>query len=93
MSDLAAALREAGHTDIAAALEGKELAGRLRQTGRDDLAAALEAGSQTPPAAEEETPPTVQPTPPAPHAQLAQALHDAQSRWVTVGGSPDGEAA
>jgi hypothetical protein len=30
MSDLAAALREAGHSEIANALERKELAGRLR---------------------------------------------------------------
>jgi hypothetical protein len=44
VSDLADALRAAGHTDVAAALEGKELAGRLRQSRRDDLADALEAG-------------------------------------------------
>jgi hypothetical protein len=46
MTDLAAALREAGHGDVADALERKELAGRLRQSGRDDLADALEGGDQ-----------------------------------------------
>jgi len=52
VSDLAAALRETGHGDVAAALERKELAGRFRQSGRDDLADALEAGEPTPPVEE-----------------------------------------
>jgi len=92
MTDLAAALREAGHDDVAAALERKELAGRLRQNGRDDLADQLEAGVQTAPA--EEAEPSTNLTPVA-HERLATALHDAQSRWVTLGGSggPDGKAA
>jgi hypothetical protein len=47
VSDLADALREAGHEDVAV-LERKELAGRLRQSGRDDFADALEAGEPTP---------------------------------------------
>jgi hypothetical protein len=57
MSDLAAALREAGQGDVADALERKELAGRLRQAGRDDLADALVTGENklTP---EEEREPT-----------------------------------
>ena len=44
MDDLAAALREAGHEDLADALRRKALAGELREAGREDLAAALEAG-------------------------------------------------
>ena len=52
MTDLSAALKEAGHDELAAALERKSLAGRLRQAGRDDLAEALEADQ--PPA--EQTP-------------------------------------
>lgn len=86
MSDLAAALREAGHKDVADALERKELAGRLRQSGRDDLADALEAGDPAP--AVEETPPAE----PAPHELLAKRLEQSQSKWITLGG-PDGEAA
>jgi hypothetical protein len=35
VSDLTEALREAGHEDVAAALEKKEWAGRLRNAGRD----------------------------------------------------------
>jgi hypothetical protein len=96
MGDLAAALREAGHGDVADALEKKELAGRLRQSGRDDLANQLEAGGETSPAGDEDTPPSVQPTPPAPHEQLAQQLNAAQSKWLTLGGpegSDDAEAA
>jgi hypothetical protein len=94
MTDLAAALREAGHEDVAAALEKKELAGRLRQNGRDDLAHALEAGGQGNPAAEEEAQRTVEPA--TPHKRLAQELRNAQSQWFTFGGpgSPgDGKAA
>ena len=52
MTDLSAALKEAGHDELAAALERKSLAGQLRQAGRDDLADALEADQ--PPA--EQTP-------------------------------------
>jgi hypothetical protein len=48
VGDLADALREAGHEDVAAELEGKEPAGRLRQSGSDDLDDALEAGEPTP---------------------------------------------
>jgi len=91
MSELAAALRDAGHSDVADALERKELAGRLRQTGRDDLADQLEAGA---PAGEAE--PSAEPTPAAPHEQLAQQLNAAQSKWLTLGvpeGSDDGKAA
>jgi hypothetical protein len=83
MGDLAAALREAGHGDVADALEKKELAGRLRQSGRDDLADQLEAGEPTPPV--EEAEPVGEPEPQ--HERLARSLHDAQSRWVTLGGS------
>jgi hypothetical protein len=85
MSDLAAALREAGHGDVAHALERKELVGRLRQAGRGDLADALEAGDQTPPA--EEAEPTTEPSSPAAHEQLAQHRNAAQSKWLTLGGS------
>lgn len=81
MSDLAAALREAGHGDVAAALEKKELAGRLRKSGRDDLADALETGDPIP-AAEEAEPPTPVPQP---HEQLAKQLEEAQSRVDHVG--------
>jgi hypothetical protein len=86
MSDLIAALREAGHEDVAAALEQKELAGRLRKAGREDLADSLITG-ETPRVEEPE--PAAEPTPLAPHEQLAKSLHDAQSRWVTLG-SPEG---
>jgi hypothetical protein len=85
MGDLADALREAGHEDVAAALETKELAGRLRKSGRDDLAEQLEAGEPTP--AAEETEPNAEP--PAPHEQLAQQLGEAQSKWMTLGGGSD----
>jgi hypothetical protein len=90
MGDLAAAIREAGHEDVAAALETKELAGRLRKSGRDDLAEQLEAGESTP--AAEETEPNAEP---AAHEQLAKQLGEAQSRWITLGGSggSDGEVA
>jgi hypothetical protein len=90
VSDLATALRENGHTEIADALERKELAGRLRQSGRDDLADQLEAGDPTP--AAEETEPSAEP---APHERLAQQLNAAQSKWLTLGGpgGSDGEAA
>jgi hypothetical protein len=90
MGELADALRADGHEDIAAALERKELAGRLRQSGRDDLADALEAGEPTP--AAEGTEPSAEP---APHKRRAQQLRDAQSEWITLGGSggSDGEAA
>jgi hypothetical protein len=90
MGDLADALRAEGHDEIAAALERRELAGRLRKSGRDDLADALEAGEPTPPV--EEAEPSAEP---APHERLARSLRDAQSRWVTLGGSggSDGEAA
>lgn len=91
MSDLAAALREAGHGDVADALERKELAGRLRQAGRGDLADALEGGDQTTPA--EEAEPTTEPSSPAAHEQLARSLNAAQSRWMTLGGPDDAEAA
>jgi hypothetical protein len=80
MNELSVALREAGHTDIAAALERKELAGRLRQSGRDDLADALEANSEPTPATEE---PKAEP--PTPHEQLAKRLHEAQSPWFSFG--------
>jgi hypothetical protein len=83
VSDLADALREAGHDDVADQLEQRELAGRLRELGRSDLADALITG-ETPPVGEAE--PTAEPTPPAPHEQLAQSLRDAQSRWLTLGG-------
>jgi hypothetical protein len=88
-NDLATALRESGHTEIAAALERKALAGGLRKAGRDDLADALEAGDT----AAEATEPSP-PTPPAPHEQLAQQLNAAQSKWLTLGGrgGTDGEA-
>jgi hypothetical protein len=91
MHDLATALRESGHTEIAAALERKALAGDLREAGRSDLADALEAGE---PAAE--APEPSPPTPPAPHEQPAQQLNAAQSKWLTLGapgGSDDGKAA
>ena len=85
MSDLTEALREAGHEDVAAALEKKELAGRLRKAGRDDLADSLITGETPPP---EQPEPAPEPTPLAPHEQLAKSLHDAQSRWVRLG-EPD----
>jgi hypothetical protein len=90
VNDLATALRESGHTEIADALERKELAGRLRTSGTDDLADALEAGEPTP--LVEEAEPTAEP---APHERLAKQLDEAQSRWITLGGSggSDGEAA
>ena len=40
--DLTEGLREAGHDDLAEALERKQLAGRLRESGRDDLADQLD---------------------------------------------------
>jgi hypothetical protein len=88
MSDLAAALREAGHSEIANALERKELAGRLRHIDRDELADQLEAGA---PAGEAE--PNAEPTPAAPHEQLAQQLNAAQSKWLTLGGPGGPDAA
>jgi hypothetical protein len=89
VSDLTEALREAGHDDVAAALERKELAGRLRQAGREDLADALVTGEQTPP------PEQPEPAPVPEHERLARQLADAQSEWITLGGkgAPDGEAA
>ena len=54
---MAAALREAGHAEIAAALERKSLAGQLRKAGRDDLADSLEAGELTPAVEEAQPPP------------------------------------
>ena len=93
MGHLTDALREAGHEDVASALERKELAGRLRQNGRDDLADALATGDRTTPPGEEEAQRTVEPA--TPHERLAQELRNTQSRWMTLGGSrgPDGEAA
>ena len=72
MTDLSAALKEAGHDELAAALERKSLAGQLRQAGRDDLADALEADQ--PPA--EQTP--AAPTDPveAARQQEAAALYE-----------------
>jgi hypothetical protein len=92
VSDLAAALREAGHPEVADQLERRELAARLRESGRPDLADALMTGEQTPPA--EAAEPGSEPAPPAPHEQLARSLRNALSRWVTLGrqGAPDGEA-
>jgi hypothetical protein len=84
VGDLAAALREAGHGDVADALEKKELAGRLRQSGRADLADQLEAGEPTPTV--EEAEPVPEPEPPE-HERLARSLNAAQSRWLTLGGS------
>lgn len=84
MSDLAAALREAGHGDVADALERRELAGRLRQSGRPDLADQLEAGDPTP--AVEEAEPSAEPEP-LEHELLAKRLDEAQSRWYSLGGS------
>jgi hypothetical protein len=89
MGDLADALRESGHTEIADALERKELAGRLRQSGRDDLADQLEAGEPMPAVEETEPPPPA----PQPHEQLAKQLDEAQSRWITLGGSGGSDAA
>jgi hypothetical protein len=91
MSDLAAALSEAGHHEVASELERRELAGRLRNAGRDDLADALITG-ETPPAEQPE--PAAAPEPPE-HELLAKRLADAQSEWITLGGkeAPDGEAA
>jgi hypothetical protein len=48
MTDLTAALREAGHDDLAAALERKALVRGLREAGREDLADALESGEFLP---------------------------------------------
>jgi hypothetical protein len=91
MSDLSAALREAGHEDVAAALEKKELAGRLRKASRDDLADALISGEQTSPTEEPE--PAGKPEP-REHELLAKRLNEAQSRWITLGGrSDDGQGA
>jgi hypothetical protein len=84
MPDLTAALREAGHGDVADALERKELAGRLRQSGRPDLADQLEAGDPTP--AVEEAEASAEPEP-LEHELLAKRLDQAQSRWITLGGS------
>lgn len=51
--DLARELREAGHPDLAEALERKQLGTQLRDLGRDDLADAVQAGAEVvPPAAE-----------------------------------------
>jgi hypothetical protein len=84
MSDLSAALREAGHEDMAA--RRKKGAGRkAAQGGRHDLADALITGEQTPPA-EEAEPATESTTPPAAHEQLAERLNAAQSKWLTLGG-------
>jgi hypothetical protein len=81
MSDLTAALREAGHVELADQLERKELAGRLRESGRADLADQL-AGDKAP--ADE---------PPAqPHEQLAKRLREAQSEWHSLGGSDGRDA-
>jgi hypothetical protein len=87
MTDLAAALREAGHDDVAAALERKGLAGQLRQAGRPDLADQLEASDQTQPVEEAQPPAT-----PQPHEWLAKQLNEAQTQWHTLGG-PDGDQA
>jgi hypothetical protein len=48
MSDLAAALREASHSELVDQLEQRELAVRLRKAGRDDLADALATGRRHP---------------------------------------------
>ena len=85
--NLSAALREAGHTEIADALERKSLAGQLRTAGRDDLADSLEAGDQTAPV-EGAQPPAA----PQPHEVFAKQLNEAQSVWHTLGG-PDGNQA
>jgi hypothetical protein len=82
--NLSSALREAGHPDIAEALERKALAGQLRQAGRDDLADSLEAGDQPAPV-EGAQPPAA----PQPHEVFAKQLNEAQSEWHTLGG-PNG---
>ena len=93
MSDLVTALREAGHGDVADALERKELAGRLRQSGRDDLADQLEAGQQetTPVEPAEPEPPV---TPAEQHQRLAEDYRDALNASLTpsltIGGMVDG---
>lgn len=76
MSELAAALREAGHSDVADALERKELAGRLRQTGRDDLANQLE-GSKPPDA------PAADAVPVHPEQRFAESLRDHMNSSLT----------
>jgi hypothetical protein len=85
VSDLTEALREAGHEDVAAALERKELAGRLREAGRDDLADMLLTGEQPPPAAQPD--PVAEPEPE--HELLARLLNAAQSKWMTLGRPDD----
>ena len=71
--DLAGALREAGHADIADALERKQLANRLREGGREDLAEQLEAGK----------------TPAAPVSEADQQFFEriksaAESQWTST---------
>jgi hypothetical protein len=84
MSDLAAALREAGHPDVADALERKELAGRLRQSGRDDLADALEAGGEAgAPAREQEDEAAPGATPVNAERQFAEQYRDALNAAIT----------
>jgi hypothetical protein len=51
--DLTEGLRDAGHDDLAEALERKQLAGQLREGGREDLADQLEAGREPEPAPSE----------------------------------------
>jgi hypothetical protein len=96
MGDLADALREAGHTEIANQLERKALAGDLRKVGRGDLADALESGEQheaTPaPATETEPEPTEPPTPQQQQQQFAENFRDAlnASRTPWFGEGDDG---
>jgi hypothetical protein len=95
MRDLADALGAEGHNEIADALERKELAGRLRHTGRTTWPTRSKQAARHARAGEEGTPPSGQPTPPAPHEQPARQLNAAQSRWITLGGlegSDNGQA-
>jgi hypothetical protein len=90
MTDLTAALREAGHDDLAAALERKALVRGLREAGREDLADALESGeTATPPAEEAQS--TNPPTPQQQHHQFAEHFRDAlnESRTPWFGEASD----
>jgi excisionase family DNA binding protein len=85
MSDLTAALREAGYDDIADELDKRALAGELRKAGRDDLADSLEGAGEAP---QEETPPE---RPDIGQAMLG-ALNRSVTPWFTLGQAPDEEA-
>ncbi len=80
---LTIALREAGHTELADALERKELVGRLRQSGRADLAERLEAPEA--PAEPEQ--------PKSPERAAAEGLLDhlnaSVTKWHSLGGSSE----